>query len=386
MKKSYNIYLLLILTALFTACQSDENLPVQYPDGYNEIRFSINTEKEQTSRVSSGYRTWDGNKDPATMGIYGFYSLNATNFSSCRIFDNISFTHSDESGTIWQVTNDADKKYWPDYTSFSSFDFVGYMPHQESNVNITYSSTNNYTLSFSVAGKAAVITDTKQLPLISRIPVHTNVTGGTINDMEFDQTYTGFKLQFKLGEKMDQVRDFTIKSVKIKGAASMFYSGGKISRTYTWNASSWSANAITWSDKTAASADADFSVPYADGTAQGYDNTNKTLLLNSSSYLQWGSNFYVIPSTASAFTPTIEVVYDVTTNPTEQSVLTRKEVTSTIVLNGTNFKDYKDNVDDKPVHLPGKVHPIQILIVPSYLYVLADADQHAGIIVVPTSK
>lgn len=382
MKKSYNIYLLLILTALFTACQSDEDLPVQYPDGYNEIRFSINTANEISSRASSGYRTWDSAKDPATMGIYGFYSLNATNFSSCRIFDNISFSHSDGGSNIWQVTNDADKKYWSDYTSFSSFDFVGYMPHQATNVAITNPSANNYTLSFSVADKAAVITDTRELPLISRVPVHTDVTGGTINDMEFDQTYTGFKLQFKLGEKMDGVRDFIIKSVKVKGAASMFSTGGKISRTYSWG-SAWSANAITWSDKTAASADVDFSVPYVNSDVTGYDNTYQTLLLNSTSYLQWGADFYVIPSTAVAFTPTIEVVYDVTTNPTEGSVVTRKDVTSTIVLNSTNFKDYKDGVDGKPVHQPGKVHPVQILIVPSYLYVLADADQHAGVIVVP---
>jgi hypothetical protein len=108
-----------------------------------------------------------------------------------------------------------------------------------------------------------------------------------------------------------------------------------------------------------------------------YDATNKTLRVGYSfknQTSQWGANFYTIPS--AEFTPTISVKYDVTVYDEGGNFIeTREDITSTIEFSSGYFTDYASGS-------VGKVHPIVVQIVPSYLYVLADADQRASWIIV----
>ena len=62
-------------TAMLTACKSDDDLPVQKPDGFGTITFSASTEKEVTR--ASSYEPYSVEKHPQTMGVFGFYELPA---------------------------------------------------------------------------------------------------------------------------------------------------------------------------------------------------------------------------------------------------------------------------------------------------------------------
>lgn len=383
MKKKHSI-LLLSISSLLLSCQSEDNLPIQHPDNYNEIRFSVGSTQNMITRASTIYIPWNVNCHPSTMGVCGYHDLCAANFTnekkeSTTMFSNAKVEYTDSK---WSTIN---KYYWADYTSFNQFDFFGYMPYVESGVNITNTGGENYKLSVPFTLSSPIITDSREFPLICKVPKADNVTGN-VEEIIFDQTLAGFSLAFKLGEKMDNVRDITITKVRIYG--DKLPKSGTVNRTYTLNGTSeptrWSAGEITWTDLATAN------IAKADALTINNGSPSSSLPLNHTEFQQWGKmtytsdaityarpTFCVIPASAAdfKFKPTIEVTYDVTTNTTEGSVLTRKDVTSTIELNATNFKDYKGGK-------PDIITPINILIVPSYLYVLADEDQHAGVIVI----
>jgi hypothetical protein len=89
---------------------------------------------------------------------------------------------------------------------------------------------------------------------------------------------------------------------------------------------------------------------------------------------QWGANFYAIPS--AEFQPTITVKYDVTVQDEDKKyITTRRDITSKIVFSELNFPSY---IAGGSI---GQINPITIKIVPDYLYVLADADQRIGYLV-----
>lgn len=378
MKKKHSI-LLLSISSLLLSCQSEDNLPIQHPDNYNEIRFSVGSTQNMITRASDIYIPWNESCHPSTMGVCGYHDLCAANFTdekkeSTTMFSNAKVEYTDSK---WSTIN---KYYWADYTSFNQFDFFGYMPYVASGVNITNTGGENYKLSVPFTLSSPIITDSKKFPLICKVPKADNVTGN-VEEIIFDQTLAGFSLAFKLGEKMDNVRDITITKVRIYGANLPV--SGTVNRTYTLNDPSattrWSAGDITWTDLTTANIEKASPLTI---------NNGSQLRLNHTEFKQWGKmtytsdaityarpTFCVIPASAADFKPTIEVTYDVTTNDTEGTVLTRENVTSTIELNATNFKDYKGGK-------PDIITPINILIVPSYLYVLADEDQHAGVIVI----
>ena len=58
----------------------------------------------------------------------------------------------------------------------------------------------------------------------------------------------------------------------------------------------------------------------------------------------------------------------------KQEVITRKEVTSAIVLNEETFESLKNQKQG----VTAMIYPIRILIQPRYLYVLADEDAYTG--------
>ena len=374
-------------TAMLTACQSDDDLPVQKPDGFGTITFSVSTEKEVTR--ASSYEPYSDEKHPQTMGVFGFYELpavtDAASLSSKTILGNISFTYGTEKKT-WDYTNSDDVKYWPDYVAYESFDFLGYMPYQpyqgtQPAFAPVAETPSKFALSFPVSRSEScalpLIFDSRQAPLISNLPVHESAAMGDVINLLFDQTLTGFNIQFMIDPSMDKIRHFRVKGVNVYG--DKLPVSGTVSRSYTWDAvqGTWSAGSITWSNIAVEKVDAadPINIEYtSDGSDTNYDDERKTVIVTSEKYRKWGKNFYTIPM--DAFNPTIEVTYDVElTDADGNNVTTRKDITSHIVLSKTNFSGLKAG-------FPGHVNAIRILIKPRYLYVLADEDKAEGLLLV----
>lgn len=363
-------YILLTATIL-SACQSEDNLPVQHHDDYDVISFSARTEIPVT-RTTDDYESYNISNHPGTMGVFGYHSITPTvevpETGSNTIFNNISCSY-DAEGKKWGYTNEADKKYWPDYNWYKSFDFAAYMPYQaDATFTKQAGDTEKYTLSFSSSISSPIITDTREAAIISNVPVHESDDKiGEKIQFTFDQTLTGYHLKFQIDEKMGAIRFFRIKSVKLYGD-NFAATSGKVSRTYEWDnaASSWKNSNITWSGLN--------KVSVAKADAIEITNPDGPLKVTSEAYSPWGSNFYAIPN--EAFNPTFEVTYDVEmTDEKGNDIITRQGVTSTIMLSKLNFSSLTAGQ-------PGKINSIRILIKPRYLYVLADQDKASGLLLV----
>jgi len=368
-----------MFTLALVGCSNDDFLTTP-SDEAKVVSFSIGTDMPQVvSKARDGYRDWTTG-DPTSFGAFGMYDRNFANRD--KFFNNQEVTRS---GSAWTYTP---AKYWADYTWCKAFDFFGYMPYKDGAM-LTQGGEgheNEYTLSVPVTLDDAVLSDANKanIPLICHLPVHKDKVGDVIN-YEMDQVLTGFNLQFQMGAEMAELRDFVIKEVKITGDEMSLPKGGTVSRTYTYNASAgtWSAGAVAWSGIAKKTEAVDYTVPFVDngdgaaddpyevidehGTLRiGYSFKNRTS--------QWGANFYTIPS--ADFTPTISVKYDVTVyDESGNFIETRENITSTIQFSSSYFTDYASGS-------VGKVHPIVVQIVPAYLFVLADADQRLGYLVI----
>lgn len=403
MKKFLNIVTtLIILLAILTACESSD-MPIQHADNYAYISFSAKTEKTLTR--TNPYEAYDAAKHPATMGVFGYYSrtshpkLDADN----SIYSNESVSYNSTTEN-WTATS---RKRWNDYLGkATSFHFFAYMPKVDGAKVI--STNRTFTLSFPFAMSTSaeetssenissnptpspVIFDIKKAPIICAQPQSregmdaqkTEYIFDRVVNFQFDQTLTGYRLLFKLDTKMGAVRQFRIKRVTLSGKLA---TSGSVSRSYTWDETKklWTQGAIEWKEgdltyttfeeSTAAGGNtvtAPFEIPNKDNK----DDTNtKSILLDNSikDYTQWGPAFYTIPD--KKFTPTIKVTYDVIFKDEKQQVITRKEVTSAIVLNEENFESLKNQKQG----VTAMIYPIRILIQPRYLYVLADEDAYTG--------
>ena len=411
MKKFLNIVTpFIILLAILTACESND-MPIQHADNYAYISFSAKTEKTLTR--TNPYEAYDA-KHPATMGVFGYYSrtshpkLDVDNI----IYNNepVSYNSTTEN---WTATS---RKRWNDYLGkATSFHFFAYMPkvdgakviEEKNDATSSTSTSRTFTLSFPFAMSTSagdtpspVIFDIKKAPIICAKPqskegmdaLKTEYTFDRVVNFKFDQTLTGYRLLFKLDTKMGAVRQFRIKSVTLSGNLA---TSGTVSRSYTWDVTKkeWTQGAIEWKEgdltyttfgeSTAAGGNtvtAPFEIPYKDNkddtntTSSAFENATKSILLDYSikDYTQWGPAFYTIPD--KKFTPTIEVTYDVVFKDEKQEVITRKNVTSAIVLNEKNFESLKNQKQG----VTAMIYPIRILIQPRYLYVLAEEDAYTG--------
>ena len=340
---------------MFTACSSD--IDYTEPDNFtDEITFSVGSigmPSKIASRADEDHThiTWNAAVHANTLGVFGFCE-------GSTIFDNQKVTYN-STGSRWEYSP---TKYWKDYANKNS-DFFGYMVEADELPLATIetsetSGTSKYTLSFPASISSPILTSADNTPLICHAPKHT--TEKFAIPFEMDQTLTGYCIQFQLGEKMDNIRDFVIKSVKIYG--NNLPTGGTVSRTYTFDGSTWTAGEVKWS-VTKSEATHTFTIE------SGPLTVRKDLV-------QWGDAFFVIPS--SNFSPTIEVTYDVVANDdhnADGSTITRKDVKSTIILNKTNFSNLTTGTT-------GEINPIKIKIVPDYLYVLSDDDHATGVLVV----
>lgn len=373
--------------ASLTACESND-LPIQHADSYRYITFAARTQK-MTTRADDRYESYDPVQHPQDMGVFGYYDFASHSFETTgtetggnnhAIFDNIQVDY-DTSTKTWSTK---EEKRWDAYPN-SNFDFFGYMPHSESATLSKPSATEStylLTIPFSmqaVNGNPSPILaqkDLRQAPIICAKPEHKGSTtaGGSDATFErvvtflFDQTLTGYNLNFQLDQKMNAIRYFRIKGVKIYGKG--LATGGNVSRSYTWSNNEWTAKAIQWSNLNKVIITEENAIKLAKNSETPFTPEYKEYMdIDDSKYHRWGTTFYAIAD--ASFVPTIAVTYDVILKDEKGEPVTRQDVTSTIILGNKYFETLN------PAQTAA-IYNINILIQPRYLYVLADQDAYTG--------
>lgn len=380
MKKSNSIISSIALLAGLSACSSND-LPVQHSDQYDNITFTVETQKVATR--ANEYEKYNPSQHPLQMGVFGYQAETlASDHTLLDDFNNRQVTF-DESQKNWGY---GEPKKWEEYKATRFFDFLAYMPYHENTENtgnpasITIQSdaaknTETYTLSVpynpttyastsSTTSASPFLFDSKSAPIICALPEHREVKNadGTKKSFDhtirfkFDQTLTGYKLLFKLDPKMGAIRQFHIKKVQITGEIP---SSCNITRKFSYdkNTQEWTAGEIQWKDIQTITKDNPVDIPF------------KETVVTSTDYAQWGGTFYTIPY--AAFEPTIQVTYDVVMKAQDETIVTRNDVTSSIILNKSNFGSFNSSAT-------ATIYPIRILIQPRYLYVLTDQDAYTG--------
>lgn len=379
MKKSNPIFSSIALLAGLSACSSND-MPVQHSDQYDNITFTVETQKVATR--ANEYVTYDPNLHPEQMGVFGYQANSQTSdHTLLGDFNNQLVTYDKSQGT-WEYGT---PKKWEEYKNARFFDFLAYMPYSDNTANpekqasITIQTdaakqTETYTLSIpydptTYTTASPFLFDSKSAPIICALPEHREVKGEDGNKksfdhtirFKFDQALIGYKLLFKLDPQMGVIRQFHIKNVQITGKIP---TSCTITRNFIYNKTTqkWTAEKIQWRDT----------------TLQTFTNANpviipfkeSSLVVTSTDFSQWGGTFYTIPY--AAFEPTIQVTYDVEMKAQDgTTIVTRKDVTSSIVLNESNFGKFNTSAT-------ATIYPIRILIQPRYLYVLTDQDAYTG--------
>lgn len=379
MKKSNSIISSIALLAGLSACSSND-MPVQHSDQYDNITFTVETQKVATR--ANEYEKYDPDQHPLQMGVFGYQAETLTSdHTLLDDFNNREVTF-DKDQKIWEYD---EPKKWEDYKKARFFDFLAYMPYLDNTANpekqasITIQTdaakqTETYTLSIpydptTYTTASPFLFDSKSAPIICALPEHREVKAedGTKKSFDhtirfkFDQSLIGYKLLFKLDPQMGVIRQFHIKNVQITGKIP---TSCTITRNFIYNKTTqkWTTEEIQWRDT----------------TLQNFTNTNpviipfkeSSLVVTSTDFSQWGGTFYTIPY--AAFEPTIQVTYDVEMKAQDgTTIVTRKDVTSSIVLNESNFGKFNSSAT-------ATIYPIRILIQPRYLYVLTDQDAYTG--------
>lgn len=369
--------------ASLTACESND-LPIQHADSYRYITFAARTQK-MTTRADDRYESYDPvqRMHPKNMGVFGYYNFATHSFETTgtetggknhAIFDNIRVDYS----TLTKTWSPKEEKRWDAYPD-SNFDFFGYMPHSESTILSKPSATEStylLTIPFSMPSPILAQKDLIKAPIICAKPEHkgstaaggSDATFGRVVTFLFDQTLTGYNLNFQLDQKMNAIRLFRIKGVKIYGKG--LATGGNVSRSYTWSNNEWTAKAIQWSDLKKVNITEENAIKLAKNSETPFTPEYKEYMdIDDSKYHRWGTTFYAIAD--ASFVPTIAVTYDVILKDEKGETVTRKDVTSTIILGNKYFETLN------PAQTAA-IYNINILIQPRYLYVLADQDAYTG--------
>lgn len=388
--------------ASLTACESND-LPIQHADSYRYITFAARTQK-MTTRADDRYESYDPDQrmHPLTMGVFGYYNFASHSFETTgtetggenhAIFANTQVNYNKSTNT-WSTT---EEKRWDAYQN-SNFDFFGYMPHSTAATLSKPSATEStylLTIPFSmpeVNGNPSPILAQKDLrlaPIICAKPEHKGSTaaGGSDATFErvvtflFDQTLTGYNLNFQLDQTMNAIRHFRIKGVKIYGKGlndEGLATGGNVSRSYTWSNNEWTPKAIQWSNLKKVNITKENAIQLAMDENSDTPFTpvaNEYMDIVDSKYHRWGTTFYAIAD--ASFVPTIAVTYDVILKNEKGETATRNDVTSTIILGNKYFETLNPAQTFNPAQTAA-IYNINILIQPRYLYVLADQDAYTG--------
>lgn len=409
MKKLKYILSQFAILASLSACDSS-NMPVQHSDHYDEITFTVETQKVENQKAKSQnaetraneYEKYDPTLHPGQMGVWGYhYVTKQLGDAGTPIFNNQLVSY-DSSQNAWGYS---EPKKWEDFKEARHFDFFAYMPYQQgtgSSIAISTdadSHTDTYTLSvpYSQSGSSSnssssssatsssnspFLFDAKNAPIICALPEHRTVKSDQDEKLsfehtvkfKFDQTLIGYKLLFKLDPTMGAIRQFHIKSVNITGEIPI---SGTITRAFTYNTNTkkWTAGKIIWKDIATRTytKDAPVSIPYQN-TSSSENQSSPSLEISSTEYQPWGDIFYTIP--LATFQPSINVTYDVKmTTQDGKTLITRKDVTSSILLN-------KDNFSNINTGSTATINNIRILIQPRYLYVMSDQDAYTGYLLI----
>ena len=409
MKKLKYILSQFAILASLSACDSS-NMPVQHSDHYDEITFTVENQKVENQKAKSQntetrayeYEKYDPTLHPGQMGVWGYYyAIKQLGNAGTPIFNNQLVSY-DSSQNAWGYS---EPKKWEDFKEARHFDFFAYMPYQQetgSCIAISTdadSHTDTYTLSvpYSQSGSSSnssssssatsssnspFLFDAKNAPIICALPEHRTVKSDQDEKLpfehtvkfKFDQTLIGYKLLFKLDPTMGAIRQFHIKSVNITGEIPI---SGTITRAFTYNTNTkkWTAGKIIWKDiaKRTYTKDAPVSIPYQN-TSSSENQSSSSLEISSTEYQPWGDIFYTIP--LATFQPSINVTYDVKmTTQDGKTLITRKDVTSSILLN-------KDNFSNINTGSTATINSIRILIQPRYLYVMSDQDAYTGYLLI----
>ena len=382
MKKSNSIFSSIALLAGLSACSSND-MPVQHSDQYDNITFTVETQKVATR--ANEYETYDPDLHPQQMGVFGYQANSQTSDHTLLGDFNNQQVIFDKTQSTWEYGT---PKKWEDYQEARFFDFLAYMPYRDNKDNtenteklpsITIQNdaakqTETYTLSIpyhptTYTSASPFLFDSKSAPIICALPEHREVKDENGNKksfdhtvrFKFDQTLIGYKLLFKLDPQMGAIRQFHIKKVQIIGEIP---TSCTIIRNFTYDKTTqeWTARGIQWTGI----------------TLQTFTNANpviipfneSSLVVTSTDYAQWGGTFYTIPY--AAFEPTIQVTYDVEMKAQDGStIVTRNDITSSILLNKSNFGNFNSSAT-------ATIYPIRIQIQPRYLYVLTDQDAYTG--------
>lgn len=376
MKKSNLFISSIALLAGLSACSSND-MPIQHSDLYDNITFTVETQKVATR--ANDYEEYNPDQHPLQMGVFGYQANSqASDHTLLNDFNNQQVTYDKST---WEYGT---PKKWEDYKDARFFDFLAYMPYHKNTdpASITIQTdaankTETYTLSVpynpttyastsSTTSASPFLFDSKSAPIICALPEHRELKNadGTKKSFDhtirfkFDQTLIGYKLLFKLDPKMGAIRQFHIKKVQIIGEIP---TSCNITRNFTYDKTTqeWTAEGIQWTDISLQTFTKDNPViiPF------------KETVVTSTDYAQWGGTFYTIPY--AAFEPTIQVTYDVEMKAQDETIVTRNDVTSSIILNKSNFGSFNSSAT-------ATIYPIHILIQPRYLYVLTDQDAYTG--------
>lgn len=399
MKKLKYILSQFAILASLSACDSS-NMPVQHSDQYDEITFTVETQKVENQKAKSQnaetraneYEKYDPTLHPEQMGVWGYYyDIKQPGNAGTPIFTNQQVSY-DSNKNAWGY---GEPKKWEEFTDARHFDFFAYMPYQGTGSSIAISTdadshTDTYTLSVpyapstsssnssssSSSSNSPFLFDAKNAPIICALPEHRTVKSDQDEKLsfehtvkfKFDQTLIGYKLLFKLDPTMGAIRQFHIKSVNITGEIPV---SGTFTRAFTYSTTTkkWTAGKIVWENIATRTytKDAPVSIPYQ-------NTSSSSLEISSTEYQPWGDIFYTIP--LATFQPTINVTYDVKmTTQDGKTPITREDVTSSILLN-------KDNFSNINTGSTATINSIRILIQPRYLYVMSDQDAYTGYLLI----
>lgn len=401
MKKLKYILSQFAILASLSACDSSD-MPVQHSDHYDEITFTVETQKVENQKAKSQnaatraneYEKYDPARHPGQMGVWGYYyDIKQPGNAGTPIFTNQQVSY-DSNKNAWGY---GEPKKWEEFTDARHFDFFAYMPYQGTGSSIAISTdadshTDTYTLSvpYAPSGSSAssstlsstsssnspFLFDAKKAPIICALPEHRTVKSDQDEKLsfehtvkfKFDQTLIGYKLLFKLDPTMGAIRQFHIKSVNITGEIPV---SGTFTRAFTYSTTTkkWTAGKIVWENIATRTytKDAPVSIPYQ-------NTSSSSLEISSTEYQPWGDIFYTIP--LATFQPTINVTYDVKmTTQDGKTPITRENVTSSILLN-------KDNFSNINTGSTATINSIRILIQPRYLYVMSDQDAYTGYLLI----
>lgn len=390
MKKLKYILSQFAILASLSACDSSD-MPVQHSDHYDEITFTVETQKVENQKAKSQnaatraneYEKYDPARHPGQMGVWGYYyDIKQPGNAGTPIFTNQQVSY-DSNKNAWGY---GEPKKWEEFTDARHFDFFAYMPYQGTGSSIAISTdadshTDTYTLSVPYApsgssSNSPFLFDAQNAPIICALPEHRTVKSDQDEKLsfehtvkfKFDQTLIGYKLLFKLDPTMGAIRQFHIKSVNITGEIPV---SGTFTRAFTYSTTTkkWTAGKIVWENIATRTytKDAPVSIPYQ-------NTSSSSLEISSTEYQPWGDIFYTIP--LATFQPTINVTYDVKmTTQDGKTPITRENVTSSILLN-------KDNFSNINTGSTATINSIRILIQPRYLYVMSDQDAYTGYLLI----